>query len=67
MKLEWSDLLAALAILLVLEGLLPFLNPDATRRVFARLALVTNTELRVAGLISLALGLLLLYFVRSSY
>jgi uncharacterized protein YjeT (DUF2065 family) len=62
---EWSDLLAAVAILLVLEGLLPFLNPDATRRLFARLAEVTSTELRVAGLVSLVLGLGLLYLVRS--
>jgi uncharacterized protein YjeT (DUF2065 family) len=66
-KLEWSDLLAAVAIVLVLEGLLPFINPNGTRRMFARLALVTSTELRVAGLLSLALGLLLLYFVRSTH
>ena len=66
MKLEWSDLLAAVAIVLVLEGLLPFLNPNATRRMFARMALVTGTELRVAGFLSLMLGLVLLYFVRSS-
>ncbi|HTQ36872.1 MAG TPA: DUF2065 domain-containing protein [Steroidobacteraceae bacterium] len=67
MKLQWSDLLAAVAILLVLEGLLPFLNPDGTRRVFARLSQVTTTELRVAGFVSLMLGLLLLYLVRSSH
>jgi uncharacterized protein YjeT (DUF2065 family) len=34
--------------------------------VFARLAAINNTELRVAGCISLALGLVLLYLVRSS-
>ncbi len=67
MKLEWSDLLAAVAIVLVLEGLLPFLNPNATRRMFARMALITSTELRVAGFLSLMLGLVLLYFVRSSH
>jgi len=49
----------------VLEGVLPFLNPEGTRRLFARLALVTSRELRVAGFISLALGLVVLYFVRS--
>jgi uncharacterized protein YjeT (DUF2065 family) len=65
--LQWSDLLAAVAILLVLEGLLPFINPNATRRLFAKLALVSSTELRVAGCISLLLGLLLLYLVRSSH
>ncbi len=66
MNLEWSDLLAALAILLVLEGLLPFLNPGATRRVFAQLAMLGSTELRVAGCASIVLGMLLLFYVRSS-
>jgi len=66
-NLQWSDLLAAVAILLVLEGVLPFLNPNGTRRLFARLALVTSAEMRVAGFISLVLGLLLLYLARSSH
>jgi len=63
--LAWSDLLAALAILLVLEGLLPFLNPAATRRVMAQLSQMGERELRVAGLVSVIAGLLLLFFVRS--
>jgi uncharacterized protein YjeT (DUF2065 family) len=63
-SLAWSDLLAALAILLVLEGLLPFLNPDATRRVFAQLSQMGSRELRVAGLVSMGAGLLLLFYVR---
>jgi uncharacterized protein YjeT (DUF2065 family) len=65
-NLEWSDLLAALAILLVLEGLLPFLNPGATRRLFAQLAMLGSTELRVAGCASIVLGMMLLFYVRSS-
>ena len=65
MNFAWSDLLAALAILLVLEGLLPFLNPAATRRVFAQLSELGARELRIAGLVSMVAGLLLLFFVRS--
>jgi uncharacterized protein YjeT (DUF2065 family) len=61
----WSDLLAALAILLVLEGLLPFLNPGGTQRVFAQLSQMGERELRVAGLLSMIAGLVLLFFVRS--
>jgi uncharacterized protein len=64
-NLAWSDLLAALAILLVLEGLLPFLNPAATKRVMAQLSQMRERELRVAGLVSVIAGLLLLFFVRS--
>jgi uncharacterized protein len=64
-SLDWSDLLAALGLLLVLEGLLPFLNPNGTRRVFARLALLASNELRTAGFVSMALGMLVLFLVRS--
>ncbi|HYP81269.1 MAG TPA: DUF2065 domain-containing protein [Steroidobacteraceae bacterium] len=65
MNFAWADLLAAVSILLVLEGLLPFLNPSATRRVFEQLARMSERELRVAGLISMLAGLVLLFFVRS--
>ena len=65
MKIAWTDLLAALAFVLVLEGLLPFLSPGATRRVFAQLAEKAERELRVAGLVSVLAGLVLLFLVRS--
>ena len=65
MNFAWADLLAAVSILLVLEGLLPFLNPSVTRRVFEQLARMSERELRVAGLISMLAGLVLLFFVRS--
>jgi uncharacterized protein YjeT (DUF2065 family) len=64
-NLDWSDLLAALAILLVLEGLLPFLSPVATKRVMTQLSQMAERELRIAGLVSAVAGLLLLFFVRS--
>ena len=66
MQLDWSDLLAAVGLLLVLEGLFPFLNPNGTRRLFAKLALLASNELRVAGLVSMLLGMLVLFYVRSS-
>jgi uncharacterized protein YjeT (DUF2065 family) len=61
----WADLLAAVAILLVLEGLLPFANPSGTRRVFEQLSKMGERELRVAGFISMVAGLVLLFVVRS--
>jgi uncharacterized protein len=63
-NLAWSDLLAALAILLVLEGLLPFLSPAATKRVMAQLSQMAERELRIAGLVSVVAGLVLLFLVR---
>jgi uncharacterized protein YjeT (DUF2065 family) len=65
LKLAWTDLFAAIAILLVLEGLLPFLNPAGTRRVFEQLAQLAERELRIAGLVSMLAGLILLFLVRS--
>ncbi|MBK6674786.1 MAG: DUF2065 domain-containing protein [Proteobacteria bacterium] len=63
--MAWSDLLAAVAILLVLEGVLPFINPNGTRRVFQQLSKMMDRELRVAGFIAMAAGLVLLFVVRS--
>jgi uncharacterized protein YjeT (DUF2065 family) len=65
LNLEWGELLAAVALVLVLEGLLPFLNPEAARRVYLQLANLVSRDLRVAGLCSMIIGLALLYFVRT--
>jgi uncharacterized protein YjeT (DUF2065 family) len=64
MNVAWSDLLAALALMLVLEGLLPFLNPSGWRRVFSQLARSSDGELRVGGAVCMVLGLLLLTLAR---
>ena len=66
MNVAWSDLAAAFGLLLVFEGLLPFANPGGIRRAMAALALLADHQLRIAGLASIAAGLLLLWFVRSS-
>ena len=63
--MNWTDLLSAFALLLVIEGLLPFANPRASRRTMAMLAQLPDDKLRVAGLVSVVAGLLLLWFVRS--
>ena len=60
----WTDLLTALALVLVLEGIMPFINPDGLRRMFALGAKLDNATLRFIGLSSMLLGLVLLYFVR---
>jgi uncharacterized protein len=56
-----SPLLAsAAALVLVLEGLLPFLNPGAWRRVFERALRMTDGQIRLCGLVSLVIGTLVL-------
>ena len=60
----WDDLWAALALMLVIEGILPFLNPDAMRRMLAAMLQIDNRSMRIAGLISMLVGVGLLYWVR---
>lgn len=56
-------LLGALALMLVFEGLLPFLSPRTWRRVFERATKMSDGQLRFIGLSSMLLGLLLLAFL----
>ncbi len=56
-------LLAALALMLVMEGILPFTAPRAWREAFRRLTELTDGQLRFAGLMSMVIGLVLLFLV----
>jgi uncharacterized protein len=53
-------LLGALALMLVFEGLLPFLSPGSWRSVFERATRMTDGQIRFLGLTSMLCGLLLL-------
>jgi hypothetical protein len=62
--MQWGDLWAAFALYLVLEGLMPFLNPGAMKRTLLQLAGLEERTLRMAGFASMVAGALLLYLVR---
>ena len=64
MSLNFSELLAALGLLLVLEGVAPFLHPQGVKRAFARLLQIQDRELRFAGLGSMLVGVIILFWVR---
>ncbi|HEX4647979.1 MAG TPA: DUF2065 domain-containing protein [Steroidobacteraceae bacterium] len=64
MSVNLSDLLAALGLFLVLEGIAPFLNPRAVKRALAMLLDVHDRELRIAGLGSMLVGVLILFWAR---
>ena len=53
----------ALALLLVMEGLLPFLNPSAWRRLFEQMLRLHDGQLRSMGLVSIVAGLALMWWV----
>jgi uncharacterized protein len=56
----WDVLLAAFALMLVVEGLLPFLSPAAWRGVFERATKLSDGQIRFLGMASMLAGLLLL-------
>ena len=57
-----TTLLMAFALMLVIEGLLPFLAPNAWRETFRRLMLLSDGQIRFFGLTSMIIGLSLLFF-----
>jgi len=59
--LSSETLLAALALVLVIEGLLPFLSPAAWRRMFEQVLRLQDGQIRFFGLISIAAGLVMLW------
>ncbi len=60
----WSDLLAAVSLMLVFEGMLPFLSPEAMRRAMRLMLAMDDRSLRITGLVSMLSGVLLLYLAR---
>lgn len=60
----WTDLLTALALVFIIEGIIPFINPEGVRRMFIMAAQMPGSALRIAGFFSMLTGLLLLYLVR---
>jgi len=61
----WQDFLAAVALVMVIEGLLPFASPALMRQAMSTMASMEDRQLRWSGLISMAAGVVLLYFVRT--
>jgi uncharacterized protein YjeT (DUF2065 family) len=61
----WDMLLGALALMLVIEGLLPFLSPGSWRRVFEQAIRMSDGQIRFLGLSSMVVGLVLLAWFTS--
>ena len=64
MMIDWHDLGTALALYLVLEGIVPFLNPAAAQRLFRALAESPAVRVHIVGLASMSAGVALLFLIR---
>lgn len=59
----WEDLGKAFCLMLVIEGVLPFLYPNRWRRLVIVIAQVSDRQLRITGLISMVMGAVLLFAI----
>ncbi|MGI9236590.1 MAG: DUF2065 domain-containing protein [Woeseiaceae bacterium] len=60
----WTEILTALALVFVIEGMLPFISPAKYRQMVAEVTRLSDSSIRNVGLIVMIVGLLLLFFVR---
>ncbi len=60
----WQDLGVALSLVLVIEGIVPFLYPDRWKELVAMAAEVDDRTMRIVGFGSMVLGTALLYLIR---
>ena len=60
----WTEILVALALVLVIEGILPFVSPGRYRQMVAQIVRLGDNQLRAFGLGAMIAGVLLLFFVR---
>lgn len=60
----WQELWVALALVLVIEGILPFLSPSGLRKAYAQMIQMDDRTLRLYGLVSMVAGAVLLALMR---
>ena len=60
-----STFLMALALMLIFEGVLPFIAPTLWRDTFRKITQMSDGQIRFVGLSSMLVGLLLLLWIRS--
>ena len=63
--MAWTEILTAFALVLIIEGLLPFASPSRYRQMVAQLVMLGDNHIRTVGLVIIVIGLVLLYIVRS--
>ncbi|NQV69558.1 MAG: DUF2065 domain-containing protein [Pseudohongiella sp.] len=59
----WHDLSVAFCLMLVIEGIIPFVNPGRWRKMLLMLDQIDDNTMRMIGLGSMLVGTTLLYIV----
>jgi len=62
--MHWQEILTAVALVLVIEGMLPFIVPGKYRQLVVQIAQLSDNHIRTIGLASMIAGLVLLFIIR---
>ena len=62
--MAWSEIMTALALVLVIEGLLPFASPGRYRQMVAEIVRLSDNHIRTGGLVIIVMGLVMLFVIR---
>ncbi len=60
----WTEILTAVSLVLIIEGMLPFMRPGRYKQLVAQIVRLSDNQLRIFGLSAMIAGLLLLFIVR---
>jgi uncharacterized protein YjeT (DUF2065 family) len=60
----WTEILTAVSLVLIIEGMLPFIRPGRYKQLVAQIVRLSDNQLRTFGLSAMIAGLLLLFIVR---
>ena len=63
--MAWTEILTALALVLIIEGMVPFVGPRKYRQIVSQMAMLSDNHLRTVGLVVMIAGVGLLFLVRS--
>ena len=61
----WTEILTAVALVLVIEGMLPFVRPGRYKQLVAQIVRLSDNQLRTFGLAAMIIGIVLLFVVRN--
>jgi len=62
--MNWTELFSALALVLIIEGIIPFINPLGYKKTMQQMLAMSESTLRVVGFGLMLVGTLLLFFIR---
>jgi hypothetical protein len=61
----WKEILTAVALVFIIEGMLPFIGPKRYRQLVAQIVRLSDNQIRTFGLTAMITGLVVLFVVRN--